>query len=85
MSSSNFDLYESLGKACQGTGEFKDAIAWYQKALALKGNIIETLNSLGECYLKTGDKEQALRAWKKSLELNPKQENIKEMIEKLKE
>jgi tetratricopeptide (TPR) repeat protein len=47
--------------------------------------VIGILNSLGECYFKIGDKEQALRAWKKSLELNPKQENIKKMIEKLKE
>jgi tetratricopeptide (TPR) repeat protein len=82
---SNFDLYQSLGKAYQETGEFKDAVAWYQKALAFKGNIIEILNSLGECYFNMGDKDQALRAWKKSLEINPKQENIKKMIEKLKE
>jgi tetratricopeptide (TPR) repeat protein len=47
--------------------------------------VIEVLNSLGECYLKIGDKEKALRAWKKSLEINPNQENIKKMIEKLKE
>jgi GWxTD domain-containing protein len=81
----NFDLYESLGKAYQETGEFKDAAAWYQKALAFKGNVIEILNSLGECYFKMGDKGQALRAWKKSLEINPKQENIKKMIDKLRE
>jgi len=47
--------------------------------------VIEVLNSLGECYFKIGDKEQALRAWKKSLEINPNQENIKKMIEKLEE
>ena len=47
--------------------------------------MIEVLNSLGECYFKIDDKEQALRACEKSLEINPKQENIKKMIEKLKE
>jgi tetratricopeptide (TPR) repeat protein len=80
----NFDLYQSLGKAYQETGEFKEVVVWYQKALAFKGNVIGILNSLSECYFKMGDKEQALQAWKKSLELNPKQENIKKMIEKLK-
>lgn len=81
----NFDLYDCLGNAYQDLSEFKDAIVWYQKALSFKGNVIEILNSLGVCYFKIGDKEQALRAWQKSLEINPKQENIKKMIEKLKE
>jgi tetratricopeptide (TPR) repeat protein len=43
------------------------------------------LNSLGECYFKLGNNEQALRAWEKSLEINPKQEKIKKLIEQLKE
>jgi len=81
----NFDLYDCLGNAFQDLSEFKDAIPWYQKALSFKGNVIEILNSMGVCYFKIGDKEQALRAWQKSLEINPKQENIKKMIEKLKE
>jgi GWxTD domain-containing protein len=81
----NFDLYNCLGNAYQDLSEFKDAISWYQKALSFKGNVIEILNSLGVCYFKIGDKEQALRAWQKSLEINPKQENIEKMIEKLKD
>lgn len=81
----NFDLCDCLGKAFQEAGDIKEAIPWYQKALSHKGSVIEVLNSLGECYFKIGDKEQALRAWKKSLEINPNQENIKKMIERLKE
>ena len=80
---SSFDLYHCLGKASQGLGELKEAISWYEKALAFRGNVVEALNSLGECYIKIGDKAQALKAWKKSLEINPKQDDIKKMIEKL--
>jgi len=80
----NFELYSCLGKAFQGTGEPKEAIAWYQKALAFRGNVAEVLNSLGECWLKVGDKEQALKAWKKSLEINPKQDDIRKLIEAIK-
>jgi len=81
----NFDLYDVLGTAYQESGEFQDAIVWLQKALSFKGNIVEVLNRLGECFLKVGDKEQALKAWKKSLEVNPNQENIKKLIEKLRD
>ncbi len=81
----NFDLYDSLGNAAQDMGEFKDAIGWYQKALAFKGNVIEILNSLGVCFFKIGDKDEARRAWQKSLEIDPKQDHIKKLIEKLKE
>jgi len=80
----NYDLYNSLGRAFQETDEPKEAIAYYQKALASDGNVVEVLNSLGECYLKIGDKEQALRAWKKSLEINPKQEHIKKLMDEIK-
>jgi predicted negative regulator of RcsB-dependent stress response len=45
--------------------------------------MIEVLNFLGECCFKIDDKEQALRAWEKSLEINPNQENSKKMIERL--
>jgi tetratricopeptide (TPR) repeat protein len=69
--------------AYQDLGEYQNAIPWFNKALSLKGNIVEVLNRLGDCFLKVGDKGQALKAWKKSLEVNPNQENIKKLIEKL--
>jgi tetratricopeptide (TPR) repeat protein len=79
----NFDLCDCPGKAFQEAGDIKKAIPWNQKALSHKGNVIEVLNSLGECYFKIDDKGQALRAWEKSLEINPNQENSKKMIERL--
>ncbi len=81
----NFTLYSYLGKASQATGMLEEATSYYQKALSHKGNVVAILNSLGECYFKLGSNEQALRAWKKSLEINPDQENIKKNIERLKD
>ena len=46
---------------------------------------MEILNRLGACFLQIGDKDQALKAWKKSLEVKPDQENIKKLIEKIRE
>ena len=80
--SADFDLYAVLGTACQDAGDYQEAITWLQKALSYKGNVIEILNRLGACFLQIGDKDQALKAWKKSLEVKPDQENIKKLIEK---
>lgn len=81
----NFGLYSYLGRASQGMGVLEEAIVYYQKALSHKGNVAGILNSIGECYLKLEDNEQALRAFEKSLEINPDQERIKKIIERLKE
>jgi GWxTD domain-containing protein len=83
--SADFDLYAVLGTACQDTGDYQEAITWLQKALSYKGNVVEILNRLGACFLQIGDKDQALKAWKKSLEVKPDQENIKKLIEKIRE
>jgi predicted negative regulator of RcsB-dependent stress response len=45
----------------------------------------DVLNALGTCFLALGDKDQALRAWRKSLEINPSQESLKKRIEELKD
>jgi peptidylprolyl isomerase len=41
-------------------------------------------DSLGEAYLLRGDKEKAIENYQKSLELDPKSENAKEVLKKLK-
>ncbi len=81
----DFGLFYSLGNASQEIGEFGEAISYYQRALRLKGNITLILNAMGECYLQLGETEQALQAWKKSLDTNPCQEKIKKLIKNLKE
>jgi len=80
----DFGLFFHLGRASQEIGELEEAITFYQKALSHRGNIAEILNSIGECYLKLGNVEQALRAWEASLEINPNQEKIKKEVERLK-
>jgi tetratricopeptide (TPR) repeat protein len=43
-----------------------------------------TYDSLGEIYMKIGNKELAIQNYKKSLELNPKNDNALRMLEQLK-
>ncbi|MCP2604795.1 GWxTD domain-containing protein [Candidatus Aminicenantes bacterium AH-873-B07] len=80
----NFELYYLLGKAHQMLGEFNQAISIYDEAISHFGINIHLLNSLGECYSKVGNIEEALHSWKKSLEINPNQKEIKDKIESLK-
>jgi cytochrome c-type biogenesis protein CcmH/NrfG len=46
------------------------------------GNVYD---SLGEAYMKAGQKELAIQNYEKSLQLEPKNENAIEMLKKLKE
>jgi cytochrome c-type biogenesis protein CcmH/NrfG len=42
-------------------------------------------DSLGEAYMKAGEKELAIQNYEKSLQLDPKNMNAVEMLKKLKE
>ncbi|MFW6160069.1 MAG: GWxTD domain-containing protein, partial [Acidobacteriota bacterium] len=76
---------ELLGKSCQKLGEFQQAISYYKEYLSHYGTNLNILNSVGECYYNLGNKKEALVAWEKSLEINPNQENIKKVVESIKE
>jgi len=80
----DFDLFYYLGEASKEIKQYEESIYYYQNALSIKGNVVEILNSIGSCYLELGNKGEARRAWEKSLEINPNQENIKSLIESLK-
>lgn len=74
-----------LGQACQALGEYHDAISNYKDFLSHYGTNLHVLNSIGECYYRLGNNAEALMAWEKSLELNPEQEEIKKIVESIKE
>jgi GWxTD domain-containing protein len=80
-----FILYRFLGIAHQGMEEYEKAISFYKQYISHEGASFEILNSIALCYYQSGDDKQALTAWEKSLEINPKQEELKEVIQILKE
>jgi GWxTD domain-containing protein len=80
----SYALYYYLGKSSQEVNAFEEAISYYHRALTLRGNTTDVLNSLGVCYYEIEDKEQAILAWEKSLEVNPEQEKIKKLVEAVK-
>ncbi len=77
-------IYYMLGIACQKRGEFGRAVYYYKKYLLNFGTHLGILNALGECHFQEGNLKEALDAWEKSLELDPKQEELKERVSQLK-
>jgi tetratricopeptide (TPR) repeat protein len=77
----SFHLFFYLGKALQGIREFEEAIQCYEKALAHRGNSPDILNSIGFCYFWLGEVASACKAWEASLKISPDQEQIKKIIE----
>jgi tetratricopeptide (TPR) repeat protein len=79
-----YEFLSVLGQSCQALGNFAEAIAYYKNYLTRFGTNIQILNSIGECYYRLGNMEEALIAWEKSLEINPNQEDLKKTVESIK-
>lgn len=80
-----YEFLALLGKASQALQEYEEALSYYTEYISHFGTNLNILNSIGECYFQMGNKEEALKVWEKSLEIDPKQENIKKIIESVKE
>jgi len=61
----------------------KEAIEIFKLNVAEYPKSWNVYDSLGEAYMKNGDKELAIKNYEKSLELNPENENGKMMLKKL--
>ncbi len=80
----SYDLLFLLGMSYQGEGDFGQALTFYQKATSQFGINLPLLNNSGECHFRLGQKEEAAAAWKKSLEINANQPEIKAKLDSLK-
>ncbi len=54
--------------------QFPQAVEWYQKALELDPTSVSAHTDLGTTYFNLGRHQDALREYRKSLEINPKHE-----------
>jgi GWxTD domain-containing protein len=79
----NYNLCLLLGQALYNLNEFDRAVSVFNEAISHFGVNSQLLNSVGDCYHAWGKKEEALAAWKKSLDINPDQPPIKEKVASL--
>lgn len=80
----NFQSLSLLAACSQALGEYEEAISFYKEYLSHAGTQLNTLNSIGQCYYRLGNTQEALIAWEKSLEIDPNQENLRKIVDQLK-
>jgi GWxTD domain-containing protein len=80
-----FDFLQLMGDASRELGDYADAVVFYKDYLAHFGTNIAILNNVGDCFVKLGNVPEALVAFERSLELDPKQENLRALVKSLKE
>jgi CubicO group peptidase (beta-lactamase class C family) len=73
----------NLGYGLLNQKKMAASIAVFKLNVALYPQSSNVYDSLGEAYMVNGDKEQAIANYKKSLELNPKNENGATMLKRL--
>lgn len=65
------EAHHKLGLALEHSGKLEPAKAALQKALTIRPNTAEFLNSLGTVYAKLGDRTQAVAAFERAVTLRP--------------
>ena len=77
------DQLNSLGYQLMNSHKYKEAIRILQLNTEAYPRSANTWDSLGEAYMRAGDKTQAIANYQESLQLNPKNANAVKMLQKL--
>ena len=80
-----YEMFVVLASAYHRKGEWAKALGVIEQGISHYGLNTGFLNLRGECYLRLGNKNEALRAWEKSLELNPAQPDVQKAVNALKQ
>jgi len=75
----------SLGYSFLGNGELEAALEVFKLATILFPDSFNAYDSYGEALLKVEKKEEAIKMYEKSIELNPENKNGKTVLRQLKE
>ena len=79
-----FEVLALLGRSYQASGKLDKAILCYKDYMTHFGSNYSILALLGNCYYQLGNREEALKALERSLQMNPNQEELKNLIESIK-
>jgi tetratricopeptide (TPR) repeat protein len=68
---SNAYYYHHLGVIQFQQGNYEEALRQFKKAISRDGGLADSRYYLGETYMKLGDREKAIEAYRKTLEVDP--------------
>ena len=74
----------SSGRPATPWGSIRRPRRYYASYLSRFGANVDILNYLGTCHYQLGNTVEALKAWTRSLELNPNQEKLRALVDSLK-
>ncbi|MCQ9640950.1 tetratricopeptide repeat protein [Chryseobacterium sp. WG14] len=77
------DYLNNTGYALLGKKDFTKAIDFFRVNSILYPNSQNVYDSLGEAYVKAGQKDKAKQTYQKLLEINPKNENAAKALKTL--
>jgi GWxTD domain-containing protein len=80
-----YEMFSLLANAHSVKGEWDKALKVIEQGISHYGLNTGFLNLRGECYLKLGNRAEALRALEKSLELNPAQPDVQKAVDSLRQ
>jgi len=80
-----YDMFTLLASAYHRKGEWDKALKVIEQGISHHGLSTGFLNLRGDCYLRLGNRAEALRALEKSLELNPAQPDVLKVVNSLKQ
>jgi len=78
-----YDVYILAADACGASGDHAGAVVLLERAVSHYGVNAVIMNKLGQNYSAMGKRPEALAAFRKSLELDPNQPEVKKRIEGL--
>jgi cytochrome c-type biogenesis protein CcmH/NrfG len=75
--------FNALGYRLMGAGKNQEAIEIFRLNVGMNPGSAKAYDTLAEAYMNNGDTRTAVKNYRKSLELNPDNNNAKEMLKKL--
>ena len=78
------DFMNDCGYQRLNGGHIEQAIEIFRENINNHPNSSNVYDSMGEAYMKSEEQELAIKNYEKSLLLNPRNDNAKEMLKKLK-
>ncbi len=79
----HYELLVILGDAYMGVSNYERAVQLFEAAMGLRGPNTKSLNALAECHMKLGNVEKARDLLERSLALDPKQENVELLLQRM--